>query len=150
MHSVSYQPPSERVLANISLDAANVYPKLMDADASTCEFITGGKFTNIACFSQTTEQPTTFGYTWREHNNAKMWTQLGSWVEDCLGRSCWSVMSDKNRMEHYTYVTSDAFVPVGWSVTLSTCSSSFHHGWWNRLYSVLLNIKTWNKLRLKL
>ena len=50
MHSVSYQPPSDRVLANISLGAANVYPKLMDADASTCEFITGGKFTNIAWF----------------------------------------------------------------------------------------------------
>ena len=50
MHSVSHQPPSHRVLANVSMDVAKVYPKLVDADASTCEFITRGKFTNIAWF----------------------------------------------------------------------------------------------------
>ena len=50
IHSVSHQPPSDRVIANVSVGVAKVYPNFMDADASICELITGEKFTNIAWF----------------------------------------------------------------------------------------------------
>ena len=47
LHSVSYVPPAAKVLSDISLDVARLYPKLTDSDATTCEIIAGMECTNI-------------------------------------------------------------------------------------------------------